>query len=140
MPTSLAPVSSTPGKKWSRRNGRLVWWTAAVAFDGAPNGEISSVPGTTDGREVCVALPSLGRRSNKVRDQRMRDLGRLETLADPPMSPCHRHLQPVLADKRLDQGLDFNTTRPMQRNTDLDQFTRHLPACVGHEPKTNRCS
>lgn len=102
--------------------------------------EIGSVLERTDGMEVCVALASLGRRSNKVRDQRMRDLGRLETLADPPMLPCHRHLQPVLADKRLDQGLDFNTTTPMQRNTDQDRFTRHLPACVGHEPKTNRCS
>lgn len=35
-----------------------------------------------------MALPSLGRRSNKVRDQRMRDLGRLETLADPRCCPA----------------------------------------------------
>lgn len=54
MPTSLAPVPSTPGKKRSRRNGRCLWWTVAVAFvDGAPNGVRQCAgDGARDGESV----------------------------------------------------------------------------------------
>lgn len=54
MPTSLAPVSSTPGKKRSCRNGRCLWWTVAVAFvDGAPNGVRQCAgDGARDGESV----------------------------------------------------------------------------------------